>query len=133
MEAATKNFRKRNAILDYLCHTQEHPSAETIFTELKHQIPDLSMGTVYRNLTLFKQQGKIISVANVGGVERFDANVEPHVHFICQDCCAVTDLHEMVIPHTVTAEAEAAIGCKVEACHVSFTGTCRACLSKNSV
>ena len=43
---ATKHFRKRDAILEYLRHTQAHPSAEKIFTDLKEQIPDLAMGTV---------------------------------------------------------------------------------------
>ena len=55
MESNQKHFRKRDAILDYLRSTTAHPSAETIYTDLKSQIPDLAMGTVYRNLTLFKQ------------------------------------------------------------------------------
>ena len=50
MEATSKNFKKRNAILSYLQHTNEHPSAETIYSDLKAEIPDLSIGTVYRNL-----------------------------------------------------------------------------------
>ena len=56
------------------------------------------MGTVYRNLSLFKQQGLAISVATVKGVERFDGNTDPHVHFICNDCGAVIDLMDMDVP-----------------------------------
>ena len=74
MEHAPKQFRKRNAILAGLRQSKAHPSAEELFTALKSQIPDLSMGTVYRNLNLFKQQGLAISVATVSGVERFDGN-----------------------------------------------------------
>ena len=131
MEASGKNFRKRSAILTYLQHSQAHPSAETIYTDLKTQIPDLSMGTVYRNLTLFKQQGLATSVATVRGVERFDANTDPHVHFICSDCDAVIDLHQLSTPQSLRAEAENCIGCQVGSCQLSFTGLCRTCLENN--
>lgn len=129
MKTAGKNFRKRNAILEYLQNTDSHPSAETIFTDLKQEIPDLSIGTVYRNLTLFKQQGQVTSVATVKGVERFDANTDPHVHFICDTCDAVIDLHQLHTPESLSAEAENCIGCKVGTCQLAFTGTCRTCLN----
>ena len=122
-----KHFKKRDAILDYLRQSTAHPSAETIYTDLKPQIPDLAMGTVYRNLTLFKQQSLISSVATVSGVERFDANTAPHVHFICTDCDAVIDLHEMKVPESLSATAETCCGGNVSGCQLSFTGTCQNC------
>ena len=128
MAASTKNFRKRNAILSYLRHSPDHPSAETIYADLKAEIPDLSIGTVYRNLNLFKQQGLAVSVATVSGVERFDANTEPHVHFICDGCDAVIDLHQLSTPQALCQEAECSIGCTVSGCQLSFTGRCRNCL-----
>ena len=128
MEATSKNFKKRNAILSYLQHTNAHPSAETIYTDLKAEIPDLSIGTVYRNLKLFQQQGLVSSIATVHGVERFDANTAPHVHFICEGCDAVIDLHKLSTPQSLCAEAENSIGCSVCGCQLSFTGKCRTCL-----
>ena len=128
MEASHKNFRKRNAILSYLQCTDAHPSAETIFSDLKAQIPDLSIGTVYRNLKLFQQQGLVSVIATVSGVERFDANTDPHVHFICEGCDAVVDLHQLSTPQTLCSDAESAIGCAVSGCQLSFTGKCRTCL-----
>jgi Fur family peroxide stress response transcriptional regulator len=122
-----KHFKKRDAILDYLRQTSAHPSAETIYTDLKTQIPDLAMGTVYRNLTLFKQQGLVSSVATVNGIERFDANTLPHVHFICTDCDAVIDLREMQVPQSLSATAEACCGAEISGCQLSFTGVCRNC------
>ncbi len=127
MQPGTKNFRKRNAILTYLQQTKAHPSAETIFTDLKGQIPDLSMGTVYRNLTLFKKQGLATSVATVSGVERFDGNTEPHVHFICSGCDAVIDLMDLQVPEALRGAAAACCGGQVESCQLSFTGICREC------
>ena len=127
MAQVQKHFRKRDAILDCLRQSKAHPSAEMLFTELKQQIPDLSMGTVYRNLTLFKEQGLCSSVATVKGVERFDGNTEPHVHFICGGCDAVIDLDEMQVPETLNQMAAACCGGSVSECQLSFTGLCRNC------
>lgn len=131
MEATTKNFRKRNAILSYLQRVTNHPSAEMIFSDLKAEIPDLSIGTVYRNLSLFKQQGLVTSVATVSGVERFDGNTDPHVHFICSDCSAVIDLHHLHTPESLSSSAAACVGGKVDSCQLSFTGKCRECCEKD--
>ena len=127
MPAGTKHFRKRDAILDCLRQTKAHPSAEMLFTHLKPQIPDLAMGTVYRNLTLFRKEGLVSSVATVNGVERFDANTTPHVHFICTHCDAVIDLDEMQVPATLSSAAENCCGGQVSGCQLSFTGICREC------
>ena len=128
MAPPAKHFKKRDAILEYLRHTKAHPSAEMIYTDLKPQIPDLAMGTVYRNLSLFKEQGLVSSVATVKGVERFDGNTDPHVHFICSDCDAVIDLMEMEIPLSLSQAAEAACGGNVNECQLCFTGKCRECI-----
>ena len=127
MTGNTKRFKKRDAILEYLRSTKAHPSAEMIYTDLKPQIPDLARGTVYRNLTLFKEQGLVSSVATVSGVERFDGNTDPHVHFICQNCNAVIDLMEMEVPQSLSQAAETACGGQVSECQLSFTGRCREC------
>lgn len=129
MEASTKQFRKRNAILSYLQSVTTHPSAEMVFTDLKQQIPDLSIGTVYRNLNLFKEQGLATSVATVKGVERFDGNTQPHVHFICSQCDAVKDLHQICVPQELKTAAEDSSGCRVEECRLCFTGVCSQCIN----
>ena len=127
MEPGSKHFRKRDAILSYLRQTTEHPSAETVYAALKAEIPDLSLGTVYRNISLFKQQGLIISVGSVDGVERYDGNVDPHVHFICQCCDSVIDLPHMQVPESLCSQAADQTGGLVATCHLSFTGTCQSC------
>lgn len=132
MEVSTKHFRKRDAILQYLQSVTDHPSAERVFTQLKAQIPDLSMGTVYRNLNLFKQQGLAVSVATIKGVERFDGNTDPHVHFICQECDAVIDLMDMEIPDSLKSVAERSSGGQVAECQLCFTGICQDCMKNLS-
>ena len=129
--ATTKHFRKRDAILTYLQGTSTHPSAEMVYADLKQQIPDLSLGTVYRNLNLFKEQGLAISVGNVKGVERFDGNVAPHVHFFCMECGAVLDLPQMEVPAQLVSTAAGQIGGTVTQCQMTFTGQCRDCTNLN--
>ena len=132
MEASTKQFRKRNAILSYLRSVTNHPSAEMVFSHLKPEITDLSMGTVYRNLNLFKAQGLAVSVATVKGVERFDANTDPHVHFICTDCDAVIDMHQIQVPEELSKSVTALYGGSVDQCQLTFTGLCKDCLERKT-
>lgn len=131
MEQVTKQFKKRNAILACLKGTDVHPCADWVYAQLKNEYPDISLGTVYRNLSRFKQQGVIQSIGTVGGVERFDGNAAPHVHFICQCCDSVIDLPRMQVPETLCSQAASEVGGKVELCHLTFTGTCQSCQSKN--
>ena len=130
MEAAVKQFRKRNAILACLQGTTSHPSAEMVHQMLQKEHPDISLATVYRNLARFKSQGLVSSVATVRGVERFDAMTHPHVHFICSGCDAVIDLPRMEIPESLRAEAEEISGCHVQDCRLTFTGLCEKCAKK---
>ena len=127
MEANTKQFRKRNAILECLRSTHTHPSAEMVHEMLREAHPDISLATVYRNLTYFKNQGLATSVATVRGVERFDANTEPHVHFICTGCDAVIDLEQIEVPQTLDAQVERSSGCRVSSCQLTFNGLCSNC------
>ena len=128
METTSKHFWKRDAIFYCLRHTDTHPSAETVHQMLQEEYPDISLATVYRNLALFKRQGLIQSLGTVGGVERFDGNTAPHVHFVCTECDAVIDLPEMEVPQSLNQEAERWGGCQVDGCQLIFTGRCAACI-----
>ena len=83
MEQTGKQFRKRTAILTCLRQSKAHPSAEDIYHSLQQEHSDISLASVYRNIKLFKDEGLIISLGTVNGVERLDGRVDPHVHFAC--------------------------------------------------
>jgi len=127
MESTTKQFKKRNAILECLRGTTAHPSAEMVHEMLQKEHPDISLATVYRNLARFKSQGIIQSVGTVRGTERFDANTEPHVHFICTNCDAVLDLPQIEVPQALSCSVEQCSGCNVSSCQLTFTGLCGSC------
>ena len=132
MDSSTKQFRKRNAILSCLRMTDLHPSAEMVHEMLQRDHPDISLATVYRNLSRFKDQGVIQSLGTVNGIERFDANTAPHVHFICNGCSSVLDLYQMELPQQLCGEAQQCSGCRVDSCQLLFSGICRDCLAKST-
>ena len=127
MERTAKHFRKRDAILSCLRSTELHPSADWVYERVKQEIPDISLATVYRNLNLFKEQGLIQSLGTVKGVERFDGNTAPHVHYICTGCGRVVDLPGLSVPEDLNHAAELESGGRVAACQLTFTGICGKC------
>ena len=127
MEQTTKHFRKRDAILACLRDTDSHPSADWVYEKVRETVPDISLAPVYRNLSLFKQQGIITSLGTVNGVERFDYNTDPHVHFICTGCETVMDMHEITVPAQLGADVEQKTGCHIKNCQLTFTGLCSDC------
>ena len=127
-QQSRKYSRKREAILEAIRSTKEHPSAERIYTSLKPLYPDLSLGTVYRNLSLFLESGEIVRVANVDGQDRYDANVHPHPHFICACCHKVMDLDLTYSAADHYADVEKATGGVVRSECLSFMGLCSQCV-----
>ena len=131
MDHSSKHFRKRDAILTCLRQTKAHPSADWVYNQLKPSIPDLSLGTVYRNLALFKEQGLINSLGTVKGVERFDGDTHSHVHFICTECGCVQDIEGMPNLPSLRAAAEHDLGSQITGCQITLTGMCWNCNESN--
>ena len=128
LQQLRKNSKKRDAILESIRSTKEHPSAEWVYSQLKPLYPDLSLGTVYRNLAIFREQGDVISVGCFGGQERFDGNVEPHPHFVCEQCNKVIDLDLAFSGLEYFPDVERSVGGTVSGVYVFFTGLCDECL-----
>lgn len=124
-----KHSKKRDAILECIRSTTAHPTAEWIYTRLKPEIPNLSLGTVYRNLAAFKAEGQITSVGVVDGLERFDFNTAPHAHFICLKCKAVIDLAGVEPPAELAQRVDCGI---VRDCTLTFTGICKHCVDTDA-
>ena len=99
-----KNYsRQREAILEVLRSTDTHPTANWIYNKVREVIPNISLGTVYRNLSALSQSGDILSL-NVGdGFEHFDGDTKPHLHLHCRACDSIADawLNEDPLSETV--------------------------------
>ena len=123
-----KNYsKKREAILTKIRSTKSHPTAEWVYHALKADIPDLSLGTVYRNIALFKERGDIVSIGTVGGQERYDGNVLPHGHFVCTACKAVIDFPKANNHPEAAAYLEES-GFQVDRIDLIAYGACNQCL-----
>ena len=127
MEVKRKNSKKRTAILEALSSVKEHPTAEMLYTALKPEIPELSLGTVYRNLSVLAEDGLVANVAHVAGQERYDARTEPHAHFVCRKCGRVidVDIPDMIQP--MCAQVSEETGCIADSYMLSFNGICKQC------
>ena len=87
-----KNYsRQREAVLNVLCSTQCHPTAAWIYENVRKVLPNISLGTVYRNLAALSEEGVILSLSVGDGYEHFDGNSAPHAHLHCKRCGKIYD------------------------------------------
>ena len=129
--ATLKYSRQREAIKDYLMHTDMHPTADTVYLSVKEEFPNISLGTVYRNLNLLSELGEAIKISTGIGGDRFDGQTRPHYHFCCTCCGSVLDLHMDEID-IVNETARKAFDGIIEGHSTIFYGTCGNCISKNN-
>ena len=127
--AATKYSRQRECIKAYLSSTKEHPTADTIYMKVREVYPNISLGTVYRNLSLLAERGEIVKLSCGDGCDRFDGNTEPHYHFICRHCGRVIDLDMEPIEHINTI-ANAHFSGRVDGNITYFYDRCDECFSE---
>ena len=92
MSAPMKNSRQRNAILECVMSHHDHPTADIIYQELRESFPNISLGTVYRNLSLLTSLGKIMKITCENHADRFDGQTIPHAHFECKSCGCLQDI-----------------------------------------
>ncbi len=85
-EKKVRYSKHRELIYEYILSSKEHPSAQMVYDALRSEIQGLSLGTVYRNLRLLEDLGKIRRVTSHHGIERYDSYCNDHVHFQCQSC-----------------------------------------------
>ena len=127
MGTSRRNSKKRRSIYDALCASRSHPSAEQLYSLLKPQMPELSLGTVYRNLGVLLRDGLIVSVGRVDGEERYDADTSIHPHFICSACGSVSDLALDMDFEGYRRTVETYTQGRVYSCSLSFYGLCKDC------
>lgn len=127
---ATKRSKQRERILQVLRKTRSHPTAEWVFERVKEHMPKISLGTVYRNLNILKQQGKIRELDFGESFRRYDAFVDEHYHFVCLQCGQVRDL-DVPPQEDLNERVKHAIPGTIQAHRLDFFGTCQECLLKD--
>mgnify|MGYP005796993583 FL=1 len=130
--ATLKYSRQRESIKHYLATTREHPTADTVYIHVKKEFPNISLGTVYRNLNLLTDIGEAVKIATPNGGDRFDGRLEPHNHFLCTKCGRLLDLDlDMKSIDEVNRLAAENFDGIISSSSTLFYGECSDCIKKS--
>lgn len=121
-----RKTKQKEAILEVLRETTSHPTADWVYNEVRKEIPNISLGTVYRNLRLLCQSGEIAELDLCGSLSRFDARQDDHYHFRCEKCGRVFDIDEPV-DKKIDGRIARKTGFMVIYHKLEFRGVCRDC------
>ena len=122
-----KYSRQREAIKRFLMTRTDHPTADTVYVNIKKEFPNISLGTVYRNLSLLASIGEISKISCGDSSDHFDPNTEPHYHFYCRHCGSVQDIHIPANPG-LDQEAQKTFDGQIDNHSICFYGICKTCL-----
>lgn len=119
--------RQRESIKEYLVSTKEHPTAEVIYQQVRKTYPKISLGTVYRNLTLLVELGEVKKISTGDGTDHYDADTSAHSHYYCKCCHRLMDLDVTPSVEQILAASSAGVG-TIESASLLFTGICKDCV-----
>ena len=121
----TRETRQRRVVYDTIKETHSHPTADWIFEKVRAEVPKISLGTVYRNLSVLKDEGVVREIYGVDRRAHYDADLSPHAHFICSDCGQIWDVFG--VPEVDWRTLKELVGCEVSDQRLDFQGCCAAC------
>ena len=125
-----KYSKQRELILKTLRENPIHPTADEIYQLLRHELPNISLGTVYRNLNQLSESGEVMKITGLDGSVHYDHCVEKHYHFICTCCNKVYD-----VPYDVAQDLEQKLksltGLEAQSSDLTFKGICPVCQKSN--
>jgi len=122
--------RQRESIKEYLMSTKEHPTAEVVYQHVREEYPKISLGTVYRNLTLLVDLGQARKISTGDGTDHFDGDTSAHSHYYCKCCHRLMDLEITPSVEQILSASSSGLG-TVEQASLTFTGICKDCLLDN--
>ena len=124
-----KHSRQREAILADLRSRRDHPTADMVYESVRIIYPNISLGTVYRNLSLLADHGQVLRISTGMGADHFDGFTKPHNHFICRECGMVEDM-EYISCDELILQACGLFPGLIEDFELQFFGKCKKCLSE---
>ena len=121
-----RKSKQREKILMLLKSTDTHPTANWLYDNLRNDFPNLSLGTIYRNLNILVEQGLIKKIDFGSTFDRYDSNITQHHHFICEKCGSIIDIN---LPDNkeLYNKVDKLINGKTEKHRIEFYGICNKC------
>lgn len=130
MNKGLRNTEQRRVILEELVKAQTHPTANEIFHMVRKRLPRISLGTVYRNLEILSQAGKIKTIELAGTEKRFDWKTDTHYHVRCLKCNRIEDAPIQVIPQ-IDEALKGKTDFEILGHRLEFVGLCVNCAKQN--
>lgn len=129
MQPKVKYSKQRALLKAVLCADKNHPTADRLYERMREECPNISLGTVYRNLAFLERTGEIARLTTGGGKEHYDGDPRPHYHLHCTACGGVFDV-DMPVNAMLELAAAAVTDADITGHTVLFSGTCKKCLKK---
>ena len=126
-----KYSRQRESIKACLMSRCDHPTADQVYLSIREEYPNISLGTVYRNLNLLVELGEIRKLSFGYGPDRFDADMTAHYHFVCKECGSIEDLSLEAFSH-LNEKAQQHCNGHIDGHLIYFYGICKNCLKNIS-
>lgn len=121
----TRETRHRKMVYETVRRSKNHPTADMIFEQVRDTLPTVSLGTVYRNLSILKNQGLVVELRGADRKAHFEADLIPHAHFTCTRCGSISDIEDCPTPEWERHPCLA--GYSVEEHSLEFRGICPEC------
>jgi len=125
-----KYSKQREEIINILKESYSHPTAEEVYLLAKENNPNISRGTVYRNLNYLVEKGDIIKI-DMNNSDRYDYIREEHSHIICAECGKVIDYYHNFDMANISKEIKSQTGLEFFSCNIAIKGICDNCKNKN--
>lgn len=122
-----KYSRQRDAVLSAVRSVRSHPTAADIYHAVRKELPNISLATVYRNLSELCSDGLVNAINTDGGITRYDGFTDEHSHMICSGCGKIVDIN---VP-SFDIDISSAKDCKIDGYSVVFYGKCAECMKEN--
>ncbi len=123
----SRETKQRRIVYDTILNADLHPTADWIFQEVRTELPQISLATVYRNLSVLRENGKIHEVVGADRKAHYDGNLDPHAHFICTRCSDIWDVNDVIEKDVDWRALKDLVGCEVHECNLEFRGLCPPC------
>lgn len=121
-----KYSKQRQLIKEYVIANEIHPTADDVYNALKEENPNLSLGTVYRNLNLLSDMGELLRLHIPNFSDRYDGRIVSHYHVICNKCGKIHDV-DISFPESIDLEIQRKTGISVTGHQLIFSGLCKDC------
>jgi Fur family peroxide stress response transcriptional regulator len=126
-----KATQQRLEIFREVAQSHEHPDAEAVFRGVQARLPTVSLDTVYRTLKMLTELGFIATLGPRQESLRFDANKEPHHHYVCVRCGKIQDVTSTLLDVESVQRVVRAFG-SVQSAQLEVRGLCNTCATHES-